>query len=46
VIARLQADTRYHGESLPLEQVMEEQARLLVQHIEGKARYQTYVLPW
>jgi CRISP-associated protein Cas1 len=46
VVARLQAETRYHGDAMPLEQVMEHQARLLVQHIEGKDRYQTYVLPW
>ena len=46
VIERLQAETRYHGESMPLESVMEQQARLLVRHIEGKETYKTYVLPW
>jgi CRISPR/Cas system-associated endonuclease Cas1 len=46
VVHRLQAETRYHGESLPLEEVMGHQARLLVQHIEGKACYETFVLPW
>lgn len=46
VIHRLQAKTRYHGESLPLEEVMGHQARLLVQHMEGKARYETFVLSW
>ena len=46
VIERLQAETRYHGESTPLESVMEQQARLLVRHIEGKETYKTYVLPW
>lgn len=46
VLQRLQAETRYHGESLPLEQVMKDQARLLIRHIEGQERYKTYVLPW
>jgi CRISPR-associated endonuclease Cas1/group II intron reverse transcriptase/maturase len=46
VLQRLQAETRYHGESIPLEQVMKDQARLLVRHMEGKERYKTYVLPW
>jgi CRISPR-associated endonuclease Cas1/group II intron reverse transcriptase/maturase len=46
VVQRLQAQTRYHGESVPLEHVMELQAQLLVRHIEGKERYRTYVLPW
>ena len=46
VVQRLQADTRYHGESLPLERVMEQQAQMLVRHLEGKERYQTFVLPW
>jgi CRISPR-associated endonuclease Cas1/group II intron reverse transcriptase/maturase len=46
VIHRLQTKTRYHGEVLPLEQVMQQQAQLLVRHIEGKDSYQTYVLPW
>jgi CRISP-associated protein Cas1 len=46
VVHRLQAETRYHGESLPLEHVMELQAELLVRHIQGKDRYKTYVLPW
>src|SRR5208283_5272243 len=46
VVERLQAGTRYHGEQLPLERVMEQQARLLVRHLEGRERYKTYVLPW
>jgi CRISPR-associated protein Cas1 len=46
VVERLQSDTRYHGESLPLERVMEQQAQLLVRHMEGKESYRTYVLPW
>ena len=46
VFGRLQADTRYHGESLPLERVMELQAERLVRHVEGKEAYRTYVLPW
>jgi CRISPR-associated endonuclease Cas1/group II intron reverse transcriptase/maturase len=46
VVERLQADTRYHGESMPLERVMERQAQLLVRHVEGKESYKTYVLPW
>ena len=46
VVHRLQCDTRYHGESMPLQKVMEHQARLLVSHIEGKERYKSYVLPW
>lgn len=46
VVRRLQSPTRYHGESLPLEQVMELQARLLVRHIQKTEQYRTYVLPW
>ena len=46
VVRRLQCDTRYHGESMSLQKVMEHQARLLVSHIEGKGRYKSYVLPW
>lgn len=46
IVERLQADTRYHGESMALERVMEQQAQLLVRHFEGKERYKTYVLPW
>jgi CRISPR-associated endonuclease Cas1/group II intron reverse transcriptase/maturase len=46
VIRRLQAPTRYHGESIPLEKVMDHQVRLLVRHIEGKDRYRSFVLPW
>jgi CRISPR-associated endonuclease Cas1/group II intron reverse transcriptase/maturase len=46
VVRRLQAPVRYHGESLPLERVMDEQARLLVRHLAGKERYQAFVLPW
>ena len=46
IVERLQADTRYHGESLPLERVMEQQAQLLVRHFGGHETYKTYVLPW
>ena len=46
VVRRLQAETRYHGEALPLERVVELQAQLLVRHFEGKEPYRTYVLPW
>jgi CRISP-associated protein Cas1 len=46
IVERLQADTRYHGDSLPLERVMEQQAQLLVGHLNGKNAYKTYVLPW
>jgi CRISPR-associated endonuclease Cas1/group II intron reverse transcriptase/maturase len=46
IVERLQADTRYHGESLPLERVMEQQAQLLVRHFKGQECYKTYVLPW
>jgi CRISPR-associated protein Cas1 len=46
IVERLQAETRYHGEPLPLQRVMEQQAQLLVRHMEGKERYKTYVLPW
>jgi CRISPR-associated protein Cas1 len=46
VVSRLQASTRYHGETLPLEQVMQLQAARLARHIEGKQPYETYVLPW
>lgn len=44
--ARLKAETRYHGEQLALERVAEQQARLLVRHLEGRERYKTFVLPW
>jgi CRISPR-associated protein Cas1 len=46
IVERLQAGTRYHGEALALERVMEQQAQLLVRHLEGKETYKTYVLPW
>jgi CRISPR-associated endonuclease Cas1/group II intron reverse transcriptase/maturase len=46
IVKRLQTEVRYHGESAPLEEVMGQQARLLVDHIEGKRRYETFVLPW
>jgi CRISPR-associated protein Cas1 len=46
IVERLQTETRYHGEQLALERVMEQQAQLLVRHLEGKERYKTYVLPW
>ena len=46
VVERLQGETRYHGEAMPLEKVMEHQAQLLVRHLEGTAKYKTFVLPW
>jgi CRISP-associated protein Cas1 len=46
IVERLQADTRYHGEALPLERIVEQQAQLLVRRVEGKDRYKTFVLPW
>jgi CRISPR-associated protein Cas1 len=46
VVERLQSETRYHGEQLALERVMEQQAQLLVRHLEGRESYKTYVLPW
>ena len=46
VLERLQSNVRYHGESLPLQKVMELQAQLLVRHIQGKERYKCFVLPW
>lgn len=46
VVRRLQSDIRYHGESMPLQKVMELQAELLVRHIEGKEDYKPFVLPW
>ena len=46
VVERLQGETRYHGEGMALERVMEQQAQLLVRHLEGKAKYKTFVLPW
>jgi CRISPR-associated endonuclease Cas1/group II intron reverse transcriptase/maturase len=46
VVERLQANTRYHGEAMPLERVAEQQAQLLVRHLEGKEPYKTWVLPW
>lgn len=46
VVGRLQAGTRYHGDTLPLEKVMEQQAQLLVRHMEGTETYKTYILPW
>ena len=41
VIHRLQAPTRYHGESITLEKVSGHQARLLVRHVEGAGIYKT-----
>jgi CRISPR-associated endonuclease Cas1/group II intron reverse transcriptase/maturase len=46
VIDRLHATTRYRTERLPLEEVMEEQARLLLRHIEGKDLYRPWVWQW
>ncbi|MBL8237412.1 MAG: CRISPR-associated endonuclease Cas1 [Bryobacterales bacterium] len=46
VLERLQAKVRYHGETLPLQKVMELQVQLLVRHIGGKERYKCFVLPW
>ena len=46
VVERLQGETRYHGEAMALERVMEQQAQLLVRHLEGKEKYKTFVLPW
>jgi CRISP-associated protein Cas1 len=46
VLHRLQANTRYHGETATLLTVMEAQARLLVRHLEGKEPYESYILPW
>ena len=46
VLERLQASVRYHGESVPLQKVMELQALLLVRHIQGKETYKCFVLPW
>jgi CRISPR-associated protein Cas1 len=46
IVERLQADTRYHGESLPLERIIELQAQLLVRHFGGQEAYKTYVLSW
>jgi CRISPR-associated protein Cas1 len=46
VVERLQAETRYHGEAMALERVVEHQAQLLVRHLEGKEKYKTWVLPW
>ena len=46
VLERLQSNVRYHGESLPLQKVMELQAQLLVRHIQGKEKYKCFVLPW
>ena len=46
VLRRLQANTRYHGEAASLLTVIEQQARLLVRHIEGVEEYKGFVLPW
>lgn len=46
VVRRLQAGTRYRGEVLPLERILDAQAMLLVRHLEGKEKYSTFVLPW
>jgi CRISPR-associated protein Cas1 len=46
ILRRLHSPARYHGELMPLEQIMDQQARLLVRHVEGKDRYSCFVLPW
>jgi CRISPR/Cas system-associated endonuclease Cas1 len=46
VVNRIQSQVRYHGESMPMSQVMDRQARLLVRHIEGKDKYSSFVMPW
>lgn len=46
ILRRLHSPARYHGELMPLEEIMDQQARLLVRHVEGKDRYSCFVLPW
>jgi CRISPR-associated endonuclease Cas1/group II intron reverse transcriptase/maturase len=46
ILRRLHSPARYHGELMPLEQIIDQQARLLVRHVEGKDRYSCFVLPW
>ena len=46
VIRRLQTDTLYRGEKVPLQKVMERQAQSLLHHVEGKERYSCFVMPW
>jgi CRISPR-associated endonuclease Cas1/group II intron reverse transcriptase/maturase len=46
ILQRLQTNTRYHGENLPLQKITELQAHLLVRHIQSKERYKSFVLPW
>ena len=43
---RLAAETRYHGERLPLYEIAERQARRLVQHVSRRTTYQSFVFPW
>jgi CRISPR-associated endonuclease Cas1 len=46
VLERFQANTRYHGEAIPLQKVVELQAQMLIRHIRGEEAYKPYVLPW
>jgi len=46
VLSRFQTATRYHGETLPLQKVVELQAQLLVRHVQSKDEYKSFVLPW
>lgn len=46
VLDRLRSPLRYHGENVPLQEIIEQQARLLMLQIEGSAPYKTFVLPW
>jgi len=46
VLERLRTGVRYHGETVPLQKVMELQVQLLVRHVQGREEYKTFVLPW
>ena len=46
VVKRLQSETRYHGDSVPLQKVIEFQAQLLARHIEGRDVYKAFSMPW
>ena len=44
--ARLRAPTAYRGETVPLQEVMNEQARRLARHVLGREPYRPWRMPW
>jgi group II intron reverse transcriptase/maturase/CRISPR-associated endonuclease Cas1 len=43
---RLATVTRYRGQDLTLEEIIQRQAQLIVRHLKGEARYRPYLAKW